>query len=51
MKVIAIIECSSCCTLKHYELEEGENTVPSCPCGNYFGDEGGKVKVEIDRSY
>jgi len=50
LKVIAIIECDSRHTLQKYELKSGVNNVPSCRCGNYFGDEGGKVTVELDKN-
>lgn len=51
MKVVAIIKCDSCCTLEEHVLKEGVNQISPCRCGNYFGDNGGKVTVEIDRSY
>lgn len=50
MKVIAVIKCDSCCTLKETELKEGVNIIHGCKCGNYYGDKGGKVTVEIDRT-
>lgn len=49
MRVIAIIECSGCATLKEVELQEGENKVHSCSCGGYFGDAGGTVIVITDK--
>ena len=51
MKIIAIVECENCSTYEKTELKEGFNVVSSCKCGNYFGDEGGKVTIEKDRSY
>jgi len=49
MKVIVIIECDTCCTLEETELNTGKNIIHSCKCGNYYGDEGGIVTVEIDK--
>lgn len=50
MKIIATIDCESCGTFEKIELKEGVNSIHSCKCGNYYGDEGGKVTVETDRS-
>lgn len=49
MKIVAIIECDSCCTYEEIVLKEGENNVSSCQCGNYYGDEGGRVSVKSDK--
>lgn len=50
MKIIAIIKCDSCCTLKEIELKEGENVVHGCGCPYPYGEDGGKVTIETKHS-
>jgi hypothetical protein len=47
MKIIAIIKCNNCHTLKEEELKIGENFVRGCICG-YFGEEDKKVTINIE---